>query len=311
MGCACHRTGLPGGRVAKPAGACQAQAVPVRVRPSMPHPRLVLIDGSSYLYRAFHALPPLTNSAGEPTGALFGVVNMLRATLNSKPDYAAFVQDAPGPTFRDALYAEYKANREAMPDPLAAQIEPMLAIVAALGFPILRVEGVEADDVIGTLAVEARQGRHRCHGLHRRQGFRAARRAGHRAGQHHEQHDARRCRRRREVRRAAGAHRRSARADGRQRRQHSGRREMRAEDRGEMARRIRHARRRDRKRRQGRRQDRREPAQGAAATAAVAPAGDDQDRCRARCRSGGSETARTRRRLRCARCTSATNSMPR
>ena len=71
-------------------------------------PRLVLIDGSSYLYRAFHALPPLKNSAGEPTGALFGVVNMLRATLNSKPDYAAFVQDAPGPTFRDALYAEYR-----------------------------------------------------------------------------------------------------------------------------------------------------------------------------------------------------------
>ncbi len=121
----------------------------------MPRPRLVLIDGSSYLYRAFHALPPLTNSTGEPTGALFGVVNMLRATLNSKPDYAAFVQDAPGPTFRDVLYAEYKANREAMPDPLAAQIEPMLAIVAALGFPILRVEGVEADDVIGTLAVQA------------------------------------------------------------------------------------------------------------------------------------------------------------
>ena len=121
----------------------------------MPRPRLVLIDGSSYLYRAFHALPPLTNSAGEPTGALFGVVNMLRATLNSKPDYAAFVQDAPGRTFRDDLYAEYKANREAMPDPLAAQIEPMLAIVEALGFPILRVEGVEADDVIGTLTVQA------------------------------------------------------------------------------------------------------------------------------------------------------------
>ena len=85
----------------------------------MSRPRLVLIDGSSYLYRAFHALPPLTNSAGEPTGALFGVVNMLRATLNAKPDYAAFVQDAPGRTFRDDLYAEYKANRAAMPDPLA------------------------------------------------------------------------------------------------------------------------------------------------------------------------------------------------
>jgi DNA polymerase-1 len=122
---------------------------------SSSRPRLVLIDGSSYLYRAFHALPPLTNSAGEPTGALFGVVNMLRATLNAKPDYAAFVADASGPTFRDALYAAYKAHRPAMPDDLRAQIEPMLAIVEALGLPILRVEGVEADDVIGTLAVRA------------------------------------------------------------------------------------------------------------------------------------------------------------
>jgi DNA polymerase-1 len=116
---------------------------------------LTLIDGSSYLYRAFHALPPLSNAAGEPTGALFGVVNMLRATLAAKPDYAAFVVDAPGPTFRDGLYAEYKANRAPMPDDLRAQIEPMLAIVAALGLPILRVPGVEADDVIGTLATQA------------------------------------------------------------------------------------------------------------------------------------------------------------
>ena len=116
---------------------------------------LILIDGSSYLYRAFHALPPLSNAAGEPTGALFGVVNMLRATLAAKPDYAAFVVDASGPTFRDALYAEYKAQRAPMPDELRAQIEPMLAIVAALGLPILRVPGVEADDVIGTLALQA------------------------------------------------------------------------------------------------------------------------------------------------------------
>src|SRR5579885_888507 len=116
---------------------------------------LVLIDGSSYVYRAFHALPPLTNPAGEPTGALFGVVNMLRAHLNAKPDYAAFVQDASGPTFRDALYAEYKANRAPMPEDLVAQVEPMLKIVRALGLPILRVEGVEADDVIGTLARRA------------------------------------------------------------------------------------------------------------------------------------------------------------
>ncbi len=117
--------------------------------------RLVLIDGSSYLYRAFHALPPLTNAIGEPTGALFGVVNMLRAILKQKPDYAAFVQDAPGPTFRDELYPADKATRQATPDDLIAQVEPMLAIVAALGFPILRVSGVEADDVIGTLARRA------------------------------------------------------------------------------------------------------------------------------------------------------------
>ncbi|HEX7369775.1 MAG TPA: DNA polymerase I [Rhodanobacteraceae bacterium] len=118
-------------------------------------PKLTLIDGSSYLYRAFHALPPLSNAQGEPTGALFGVVNMLRETLNAKPDYAAFVMDAPGPTFRDELYPEYKANRPSMPDDLRTQVEPMLAIVEALGFPILRVAGVEADDVIGTLATQA------------------------------------------------------------------------------------------------------------------------------------------------------------
>ena len=121
--------------------------------------RLVLIDGSSYLYRAFHALPPLSNAAGEPTGALFGVVNMLRAHLKEKPDYAAFVVDAPGKTFRDDLYPQYKANRPPMPDDLRAQIQPMCEIVQALGFPILRMEGVEADDVIGTLALQgAEQG---------------------------------------------------------------------------------------------------------------------------------------------------------
>jgi DNA polymerase I len=118
-------------------------------------PNLTLIDGSSYLYRAFHALPPLSNAQGEPTGALFGVVNMLRATLKAKPDYVAFVSDASGPTFRNVLYDKYKANRPPMPDELRAQIEPMLAIVSALGFPILRISGVEADDVIGTLATQA------------------------------------------------------------------------------------------------------------------------------------------------------------
>ncbi|WP_411833771.1 DNA polymerase I [Pseudoxanthomonas mexicana] len=116
--------------------------------------RLVLIDGSSYLYRAFHALPPLSNAQGEPTGALFGVVNMLRATLKEQPDYVAFVVDAPGKTFRDDLYPQYKANRPPMPDELRAQVEPMCAIVEALGIGILREPGVEADDVIGTLALQ-------------------------------------------------------------------------------------------------------------------------------------------------------------
>jgi DNA polymerase-1 len=118
-------------------------------------PKLILIDGSSYLYRAFHALPPLTNAFGEPTGALFGVVNMLRATLKAAPDYLAFVCDAPGPTFRNELYDQYKANRPSMPDDLRTQVQPMLAIVGALGFPILCESGVEADDVIGTIALQA------------------------------------------------------------------------------------------------------------------------------------------------------------
>ncbi|MBJ7575713.1 DNA polymerase I [Luteimonas sp. MC1828] len=117
--------------------------------------RLVLIDGSSYLYRAFHALPPLSNAEGEPTGALFGVVNMLRATLKEKPDFVAFVVDAPGKTFRDDIFPDYKANRPPMPDDLRAQVQPMCGIVEALGLPILRVPGVEADDVIGTLALAA------------------------------------------------------------------------------------------------------------------------------------------------------------
>ena len=116
--------------------------------------RLVLIDGSSYLYRAFHALPPLSNPQGEPTGALFGVVNMLRATLKERPEFVAFVVDAPGKTFRDDLYAQYKANRPPMPDELRSQVEPMCQIVEALGISILRIPGVEADDVIGTLALQ-------------------------------------------------------------------------------------------------------------------------------------------------------------
>jgi len=121
----------------------------------MSRPTLILIDGSGYLYRAFHALPPLTNRTGEPTGALFGVFNMVRLALKQKPDYIAFVVDAPGKTFRDDMYAEYKAHRAPMPDDLVRQSAPMLEMIEALGLPILRVEGVEADDVIGTLAVQA------------------------------------------------------------------------------------------------------------------------------------------------------------
>jgi DNA polymerase-1 len=117
---------------------------------------LYLVDGSSYLYRAFHALPNLTNSRGEPTGALLGVANMLRRLLNeAEPEYIAVVFDARGPTFRHELYPEYKANRPPMPSELRQQVEAILEFTKMLGLPLLQVEGVEADDVIGTLATEA------------------------------------------------------------------------------------------------------------------------------------------------------------
>jgi DNA polymerase-1 len=124
----------------------------------MPSPDLVLVDGSSYVYRAFHALPPLTNSRGEPTGAVLGVLNMLLKFLKDfQPRRIAVVFDAPGKTFRDELFAEYKAHRPTMPSDLRAQIEPLLKIITAQGLPLLRVPGVEADDVIGTLARRAAQ----------------------------------------------------------------------------------------------------------------------------------------------------------
>ncbi|HQU50396.1 MAG TPA: DNA polymerase I [Casimicrobiaceae bacterium] len=123
-------------------------------------PRLVLGDGSSYLYRAFHALPDLRTRSGEPTGALRGVLSMLRRIVDDdKPDYFAVVFDAPGRTFRDDLYPQYKANRPPMPDDLRAQIEPLHELVRAHGWPLLSVEGVEADDVIGTLAKAAKRQR--------------------------------------------------------------------------------------------------------------------------------------------------------
>ena len=117
---------------------------------------LLLVDGSSYLYRAFHAMPDLRNAQGEPTGALYGVVNMLRKLVSDyKAEYAACIFDARGKTFRDDLYPEYKSHRPPMPEDLAAQIEPIHRAVRALGWPVLAIEGVEADDVIGTLACRA------------------------------------------------------------------------------------------------------------------------------------------------------------
>jgi DNA polymerase-1 len=121
-------------------------------------PKLVLVDGSSYLYRAFHALPDLRTSRGEPTGAIRGVISMLRRLIeDGKPDYFAVVFDAPGKTFRDEWYPEYKANRSPMPDALVAQIVPLHELIRVHGWPILMVEGIEADDVIGTLARQAEQ----------------------------------------------------------------------------------------------------------------------------------------------------------
>ncbi|GKV87327.1 DNA polymerase I [Pectobacterium atrosepticum] len=117
---------------------------------------LILVDGSSYLYRAYHAFPPLTNSAGEATGAMYGVLNMLRSLLlQYHPSHVAVVFDAKGKTFRDELFEDYKAHRPPMPDDLREQIEPLHSMVKAMGLPLLAVSGVEADDVIGTLAVQA------------------------------------------------------------------------------------------------------------------------------------------------------------
>ena len=121
-------------------------------------PLLLLVDGSSFLYRAFHALPDLRNPSGEPTGALHGVLNMLRRLeTDYKADYKAVVFDAKGKTFRDDWFPEYKAHRPPMPDDLRAQIEPLHAMIQAAGWPLLCVDGVEADDVIGTLATQAAQ----------------------------------------------------------------------------------------------------------------------------------------------------------
>ena len=117
---------------------------------------LILVDGSSYLFRAFHALPPLINSKGQSTGAVKGVINMIRALLKDcSHSNVAIVFDAKGKTFRNDLYADYKSNRPPMPDDLRSQIEPIHEIILAMGLPLIVVEGVEADDVIGTLSLQA------------------------------------------------------------------------------------------------------------------------------------------------------------
>ncbi len=117
---------------------------------------VVLVDGSAYLYRAFHAMPPLTNSKKQPTGAIYGVVNMLRRLVaDYLPEIMVVVFDAKGKTFRDDLYSEYKANRERMPDDMRSQVQPLYELVQKMGFPLVIIDGVEADDVIGTLSVQA------------------------------------------------------------------------------------------------------------------------------------------------------------
>ena len=117
---------------------------------------IILVDGSSYLYRAFHAMPGLNNSEGQPTGAIYGVINMTRSLLKQyQPEYIAMVFDAKGKTFRDDIYPEYKANRPPMPDEMRSQVPYLYEIVEAMGLPLLVIEGVEADDVIGTLAAQA------------------------------------------------------------------------------------------------------------------------------------------------------------
>src|ERR1700675_1637615 len=163
----------PWGRAPRPRNLLTRLRLPQpRIHPRILDPRgcctkymsarkLILVDGSGYLYRAFHALPPLTTSKGEPTGAVLGVLNMLnKMNKEEAPDRIAVVFDAPGRTFRDDLFDEYKAHRAPMPDDLRAQVQPLFDTVAAMGLPLLRVPGVEADDVIGTLAQQGAESGH-------------------------------------------------------------------------------------------------------------------------------------------------------
>ncbi|HET8694729.1 MAG TPA: DNA polymerase I, partial [Aquabacterium sp.] len=131
-------------------------------RPTESRPILLLVDGSSYLYRAFHAMPDLRGPEQQATGAIHGMVNMLgRLRKDVQAEHAVCVFDAKGPTFRDEWYPEYKSHRPPMPDDLRAQIEPIHEVVKLLGWPILEVPGIEADDAIGTLAKFGAESGHR------------------------------------------------------------------------------------------------------------------------------------------------------
>ena len=272
---------------------------------------LLLVDGSSYLYRAFHALPDLRNKAGEPTGAIYGMVSMLRRLRQDvAAQYSAVIFDAPGKTFRDDWYPQYKATRSAMPEDLARQIVPIHAVVAALGWPILMIDGIEADDVIGTLAKRATGAGTEDARVHRRQGPGAAGRRPRHAGQHDEssanqwpcvrlerrRRGARHRRREGQVRRRARSHRRLPDAGRRHGRQRAGRGQGRPEDRGEVARAVRLARRHRRTQRGDQGRGRRQPAESPRLAADGPQAGDGEDRLPARRSTGHRDDAGAARR---------------
>ena len=242
-------------------------------------PDLVLVDGSSYLYRAFNALPPFSNSRGEPTGAVFGVLNMLSKFLKDyDPERIAVVFDAPGKTFRDELFAEYKAHRPPMPDDLRSQIEPLFEAVRGMGLPILRETGRGSRRRDRHAGLRGRERKSQRAHLHRRQGHGAAGVAADHADQHHERHGAGSRGREDQVRRVSRTDHRLPGAGGRQLRQHSGHRQGGPQDRGQVARQVFDARCAGRRRRQRRRQGGREPARGPRDARAGAQARDHPHR---------------------------------
>ena len=270
--------------------------------------KLVLVDGSSYLYRAFHALPQFSSSRGEPTGAVLGVINMLLKLIKDEsPELIAIVFDAPGKTFRDELFEEYKADRQPMPDDLRKQVAPILEIVAAMGLPLLRIEGVEADDVIGTLATRAASEKCRVlistgdkdmtqlvneyitcvntmtDTLLDRAGVKA------KFDVYPEQIVGLPC------------------PDRRQHRQHSGSAQGRAQDRGQVAQRVLNSRQPDRQCGEDRRQSWREPARAPDDARALAQARNHRLRFEARRHACGARTKSRRTKSDCARCTPASS----